>query len=70
MNTHKKVIAFTRCVVALLFIVAIWGAPGMISNIAATIGTIIWLFMPNVVRAEEVILKKVLAEIAKDDDNE
>lgn len=59
MNTHTKCLNVTRVIVAVLFMVAIWAAPSILSNVCASIGTVMWLFMPHVVRIEETLLAKV-----------
>ena len=59
MNQHKLVLTGTRVIVALLFMVAIWVAPSALSNVCASIGTVVWLFMANVVKIEEALLTKL-----------
>jgi len=59
MNTHTRCLNVTRVIVAILFMVAIWAAPSILSNICASIGTVMWLFMPHVVKIEEALLTKM-----------
>lgn len=59
MNTigiHKTALTATRVLVAILFMVAIWAAPSILSNVCASIGTVMWLFMPQVVWFEEKVI--------------
>lgn len=59
MKLHVRCLNVTRTLIALLFAVAIWTNPGAVSNICATIGTVMWLFLPYVVRFEEFIINKL-----------
>ena len=52
---HSRTMSFTRAVIAMLALIAIWGG----SPVAATISTLMWVYMPIVVRYEEKLIKRV-----------
>lgn len=56
---HTKVLNLTRTIIAVLLFIAIWAYPGAASSVCASIGTVIWLFMPYVVTLEEKAIKYV-----------
>ena len=55
MSFRMKAIAVTRLIIVALLLTAIWAAPGTLANITASLGTLLWLFMPNVVTYEKKI---------------
>lgn len=59
MNVHTTAINITRVVIAVLLATAIWTSPGIIANILATVGTVLWLFLPHVVKLEEKVYVKL-----------
>ena len=56
MTRHDRVLTSTRVVIAGLLLIALWAAPGMLSTVCASIGTLLWLFMANVVKFEEKLI--------------
>lgn len=52
-TVHSKVLNITRTAIAGLLLIAIWAYPGVLSSVCASIGTVMWLFLPAVVRVEE-----------------
>lgn len=59
MNVHTTAINGTRIVIAIILALAIWTAPGLLANILATVGTVLWLFLPHVVRLEEKLYEQL-----------
>lgn len=53
MSIHTKVLNVTRTAIAGLLLIAIWAYPGVMSSVCASLGTVMWLFLPAVVRFEE-----------------
>ena len=53
-KVHKKALTFTRAFIATMALLAIWGS----SPVAATISTLIWVYMPNVIRLEEKLYER------------
>jgi hypothetical protein len=60
MSVHRKAITVTRAIIAILMMVAIWTSPGAISGVAATIGTVMWLFLTDIVKYEERLYRRYM----------
>jgi Na+/proline symporter len=54
----KKYLLINRLVVAVLAMVAIW-TDSPVSEIAATLSTLLWVFMADVIRVEKKCMKRV-----------
>ena len=59
MSFHAKVFTFTRFLVAIMLLAALWCPNEVVSDVCATIGTLVWLFMSQVVRFEEYIINRI-----------
>jgi len=55
MSLHQKALSWTRGVIAALALFAIWFS----NPVAATISTLLWVYMPVVVRYEETLYKRL-----------
>ena len=60
----KKYLLVNRLVVAFLACVAIWSET-LLSEVAATASTILWLFMGNAITAERICVRTFMRSIEK-----
>jgi lauroyl/myristoyl acyltransferase len=55
---REAALTLTRLFIAILFLVAIWTPPGLVSNICASVGTFMWLFLSKVMKIEHRLINK------------
>ena len=60
MNRHIAALNITRVIIGCLIIIAVLSSPSLLSDACAIAGTVLWLFLPYVVKVEEVILRRLL----------
>lgn len=55
---NKKYLLVNRLAVAIMALIAIWTG-GLISEIAASMSTLLWVFMSDAIRVEKKLANKV-----------
>lgn len=60
----KTYLLINRLIIALLACVAIWSET-LLSELAATVSTILWLFMGNAITAERICVRTFMRSIGK-----
>lgn len=59
MKNRQHAASLTRLLIAMLALISIWVDVSVVANLSATLGTLIWIYMPLVVKWELAIYAKL-----------
>lgn len=62
MRNKQHAITMTRLLIAILAVISIWVPVDLIANLSATVGTLIWIYMPVVVKWEIALYNRLTKE--------